>query len=136
MQPLKHQNARSKLDQIISQSFRVQWIVEDPKKTKAENLFPKIQRVNDVLNFIGDKPNTVERKRLGKFDAERVETRSLLVTSSSEVEARLVLAERKEKRKTLSELGCISLQRHRKMMPSKKNLIFRKRNDLLNRRGA
>ena len=120
MQPLKHQNDRSKLDQIISQSFRVQRIVEDPKKTKTENLFSKTQRVNDVLNLIVEKPNTLERKRLGMFDVERGEPRSLLITSSSEVEARLVLAERKEKRKTLSELGCISFQRHRKMMPSKK----------------
>ena len=76
VQPVKHQNDGSKFDHNISQSFRMQGVAEDPKKTKAENLLPTT-KVNEMLNLIGEKPNFVELKRLGKFD-EKKETAELV----------------------------------------------------------
>ena len=40
----------------------MQGVAEDPKKTKAENLLPTTQKVNEMLNLISEKPNFAELK--------------------------------------------------------------------------
>ena len=132
MQPLKHQNDTSKLDHKISQRFRTEGVAEEPKKAKAENLLPRTQKVNEVLNFSAERPSIVDLKRLGKFDEKTVKLRSLLTTSASEHEARLVLAKSKEKPEALSEIGICLLAAFLKDDAINKNLNLKNRRDPLN----
>ena len=85
----------------ISQSFRKQGIPEDPTKTKGENLVPTKDQVTEKLSQTGVTPKALELKRLGKLNAEQKKPRTLLVTVSSELEARLTLAKRYEQREVL-----------------------------------
>ena len=62
LKSLKHQNDSPKFDHNILQSFRMQGVAEDPKKTKGENLLSTTQKLNEMLNLIGEKPKNVEMK--------------------------------------------------------------------------
>ena len=120
VQPLKHPNDRYKFDHKISQSRRVQGVAEDPKKTKAGNLVPTTQNVNEVLKLICEKPNIVELKRIDKIDQKKVKPRILLLTFLSEHETRLVLAKPRKNGKPCLKWAYISFQCYRKTMPSMK----------------
>ena len=67
---------------------------------------------------------------------KRVRPRSLLITLSSEHEARLVLAKAKEKREALSEKGIYLSPTISKDDAIKENFKMKKRRDLLNERVA
>ena len=82
----------------ISQSFRIQGIPEDPTKTKGENLVPINDEVTEILSQIGATPKVLELKHLAKLSAEWKKPRTLLITVSSEHEARLTLAKSHERR--------------------------------------
>ena len=131
VQPLQHQNDRSKFDHNISQCFRKPGVADDPKETKAENLLPRTLKVKEMLNFIGEKSNIVELERLCMSDVTRLKLRSLLITLSSDHEARLVLAKAKEKRVALSEMGIYLLEALSEDDAIKEILILKKRRALL-----
>ena len=71
----------------INKSFRIQGIREDPERSKGEKFVPTTEKVHEVLNKLGVKPQIEEIKRLGKFSKERIKSRTLLITLSTEHEA-------------------------------------------------
>ena len=48
-------------------SFRVQWIPEDPDKTRDQNYVPTHELVTHILKNIGVEAEIVNLRRLGKF---------------------------------------------------------------------
>ena len=87
----------------IKQSFRIQGIPENHNKTKAENLVPTTDEVNEKLSEIGVRPEVKELKRLGEFKRDRKKRRTQLVTVANEHEARLALAKSIEHREELAK---------------------------------
>ena len=73
----------------ISKSFRIQRIREDFEKSNGESFVPTIEKLHEVLNKLGVKPQIEEIKSLGKFIKEHVKSQTLLITLSTEHEARL-----------------------------------------------
>ena len=71
------------------------------RRLVLENFVPTTERVNYVLKTIGVQPQIVGMKRLGKFCKERAKPRTLLVTVSTEHEARMILAKNFENRDKL-----------------------------------
>ena len=55
-------------------------VVDDPKKTKEDNLLQTTEKMNEMLILIVEKRNIVEMKRLGNFGEKIVKQRSLLIT--------------------------------------------------------
>ena len=104
----------------IKQSFRIQGIPEDHNKTKAGNLVPTTDEVNEILSEIGVRPELKELKRLGEFKRERKKPRIFLVTVANEHEARLALAKSIEHQKELAKRNIYLLPALSKKMPSKK----------------
>ena len=98
-----HSKEPPDLDHIIIKSIRIQEIPEYPDKSKAENLVPTTNEVNDVLNRIGVTTQITELKRLGKFGNTRKKSRTLLLTLPAEHDDRLVLQKAHEKRTVLTE---------------------------------
>ena len=115
----------------IKQSFRIQGIPEDHNKTKAENLVPTTDEVNEILSEIGVRPEVKELKRLGEFKRERKKPRTLLVTVANEHEARLALAKSIEHREELAKRNVYLLPALSKEDALKENLILKKRRELL-----
>ena len=95
-------------DHNIKKSFRLQGIPEDVEKSRGENLVPTTKKVNNVLKTIGVQPQIVGMKRLGKFSKKRAKPRTLLVTVSTEQEARMILAKSFENRDKTRERTCLS----------------------------
>ena len=131
VQPLKHQNNRSKFDHNISQRFKVQGVTENPKKRKAENWLSVTQKVNEVLNLIGEKSNLVELKRLGKFD-EKSKTAELAYNLLNWTRSRFDIGEGHGKTGSLGWNGHTSPSSVIKDDAINENLILKKRRDLLN----
>ncbi len=124
--------AKNTNDLNIQQSFRIQGIPEDPKKSKGENLVPTNEAVQSILTTLGVKPQVTELKRLGKFDnPNRSKPRTLMVTLANEHEVRLVLAKSREKREELSEKNSFILPALSKEDSIKENLLLRKRKELI-----
>ena len=120
------------IEHNVAKSFRIQGIKEDPGKTRQENLVPASEEVLQVLNDIGVKqPQMQEIKRLGKFDKERKNPRTPLVTVVTEYEPRLVLAKSVEKRLELIERGIFITTALSKEDARKENLCLKKRRQLL-----
>ena len=115
----------------IKQKFRLQGIPEDQNKTKAENLGPTTDEVNEILSEIGVRPEVKEVKRLGEFKRERKKPRTLLVTVANEHEARLALAKIIEHRKELAKRNIYLLPALSKEDALKENLILKKKRELL-----
>ena len=130
VQPPKHQNDRSKFDHNTSQSFRMQGVAED-RKIKAMNWLPATQKVNERLNLIGEKPNIVELKRLGKFD-EKSKTAELAYSLLKWTRSAFDIGEGQEKTGSLVWNGHISPSSVIKDNAINENLILKKRRDLLN----
>ena len=82
---------------ISKKSFRIQGIREDPEKSKGENFVHTAEKLHEVLNKLGVKPQIEKIKRLRKFSKERIKSRTLIITLSTEHEARLVLVKSFEK---------------------------------------
>ena len=102
-QPGAGKEVKQEIHHNINKSFRIQGIREDPEKSKCENSVPTTEKVHEVLNKLGVKPQNEEIKRLGKFSKERIKSRALLITLSTEHEAGLVLAKSFEKRDELRD---------------------------------
>ena len=101
--PIKNERSNSKNedkydDHNIKKKFRIQGVPEDVEKSRGENLVPTTEKIDDVLKTIGVQPQIVGMKRLGKFSKERAKPRTLLVTVSTEHEARMILAKSFENR--------------------------------------
>ena len=102
-QPGAGKEVKQEIHHNINKSFRIQGIREDPEKSKGENFVPTTEKVYEVLKKLGVKPQIEEIKRLGKISKERIKSRTLLITLSTEHEARLVLAKSFEKRDELRD---------------------------------
>ena len=121
-----HSREPPDLDHNIRKSIRIQGVLEDPDKSKAENFVPTTNEVNDVLKRIGVTTQITELKRLGKFSNTRKKPRTLLLTLPTEHDARLVLAKAHEKRTGVFILPALS-----KKDTIKENLCLKKRRELL-----
>ena len=64
----------------IRKSFRIQRIREDFEKSNGESFVPTIEKLHEVLNKLGVKPQIEEIKSLGKFIKEHVKSQILLIT--------------------------------------------------------
>ena len=69
---------------------------------KVETLVPTEEEVNKILNDPGLKWNFLDLKRLGKLDANRKKSRTLMVTVANDHEACLTVAKCYESRGHLS----------------------------------
>ena len=98
----KKSAAAAKNDDILK-SFRLSGIPGDVEKTKDEHLVPTREEVKKNMNFLGFKPQITEKRKLEKFNRERVKPRTLLVTLSNEYDKKLVFAKSREKRSELSD---------------------------------
>ena len=95
MKPVKDMKAQSgagkevkhEIHHNINKSFRIQGIREDLERSKGENFVPTTEKLHEVLNKLGVKPQIEEIKRLGKFSKERIKSRTFLKTLSTEHEA-------------------------------------------------
>ena len=92
---------------------------------------PTTEKVHEVLKNLGGKPQIEEIKRLGKFSKERIKSRTLLITLSTEHEARLVLAKSFEKRDELRDEEIYLLSALSKEDARKENLCLKRQRELL-----
>ena len=115
----------------IIKNFRIQGIREDPEKSKGENFVPTTEKNHKVRNKLGVKPQIEEIKVLGKFSKERIKSRTLLITLSTEHEARLVLAKSFEKRNELRDEENYLRPALSKEDARKENLCPKRRRELL-----
>ena len=111
----------------INKSFRIQRIREDPEKSIGESFVPTTEKVHEVLNKLGVKPQIEETKSLGKFIKERIKSQTLLITLSTEHEARLVLAKSFEKRDEQQDEEIYLLPALSNEDARKKNLCLKRR---------
>ena len=93
--------------------------------------YPTTEKLHEVLNKLGVKPQIEEIKRLGKFSKERIKSRTLLITLSTEHEARLFLAKSFEKRDELRDEEIYLLPALSKEDARKENLCLKRRRELL-----
>ena len=69
----------AKRKEITSRNFfRLQGIKKDPNKSKAENLVPTHDQLNEIIHLIGARREINEFKILGKFNPEQTKHRKLL----------------------------------------------------------
>ena len=130
-QPGAGKEVKQEIHHNINKSFRIQGIREDPEKSKGENFVLTTEKVHEVLKKLGVKPQIEEIKRLGKFSKERIKSRTLLITLSTEHEARLVLAKSFEKRDELRDEEIYLLPASSKEDARKENLCLKRRRELL-----
>lgn len=131
--PVVKKTTKPQMTHDTNKSFRIQGVPEDLEKTVNENLVPTNEAVNEILNMVGVSPNIVEMKRLGKFKTEtpRTKPRTLLVTVSSEHEARLTLARCYEKREELKDSNYFVLPALSAEDAAKENQVLKRRRELL-----
>ena len=122
---------KHEIHHIINKSFRIQGIREDPEKSKGENFVPTTEKVHEVLNKLGVKPQIEEIKRLGKYSKERIKSKTLIITLSTEHEEGLVLAKSFEKRDALRDEKIYLLPALSKEDAMKENLCLKRRRELL-----
>ena len=80
----------------INKCIRIQGLPEDPNKSKGDNLVPKNDEVNDLLNSIGANAHVTEIQRPGNFRNDRKKSRAVLVTLANEHETRITHAKSQE----------------------------------------
>ena len=130
-QPGAGKEVKHEIHHNINKNFRIQGIGEDPEKSKGENFVPTTEKVHEVLNKLGVKPQIEEIKRLGKFSKEPFKSRTLLITLSTEHEARLVLAKSFEKGDELQNEEIYLLPALSKEDARKENLCLKRRREFL-----
>ena len=130
-QPGAGKEVKQEIHHNINKRFRIQGIREDPEKSKGENFVSTTEKVHEVLNKLGVKPQIEEIQRLGKFSKERSKSRTLKITLSTEHEARLVLAKSFEKRDELRDEEIYLLPALSKEDARKENLCLKRRRELL-----
>ena len=75
-QPGAGKEVKQEIHHNINKNFRIQRIREDPEKSKVENFVPTTEKLHELLNKLGAKPQIEEIKRLGKFSKERIKSRT------------------------------------------------------------
>ena len=133
-QPGAGKEVKQEIHHNINKSFRIQGIRKDPEKSKGKNFVPITEKVHEVLNKLGVKPQIEETKRLGKFNKERIKSRTSLITLSTEHEARLVLARSFGKRDELRDEEIYLMPALSKEDARKENLCLKRRRELLDER--
>ena len=131
-QPGAGKEVKHEIHHNINKSFRIQGIREDPEKPKCKNFVPTTEKVHEVLNKLGVRPQIEKIKRLGKFSKERIKSRTFVITLSKEHEARLVLAKSFEKRDELRDEEIYLLPALSKEDARKENICLKRRTELLN----
>ena len=62
-QPGARKEVRHEIHHDIKKSFRIQGIREDPEKSKSKNFVPTTEKVHEVLNKLGFKPQIEDIKK-------------------------------------------------------------------------
>ena len=124
--PTKMMKMMSGMDLNIRKIERIQRVAEDPEKSKPENFVPTTNVVNGILEGMGVTSRIIELRRLGKFDSDRKKPKALMLTLSTEHEARPVMAEAFERRHDLKDKGNFVLPALSKEHSRKRNLCLKK----------
>ena len=103
--PQNAKNNNNTTTHSIEHNVRVQGIHEDPNKPRDVNLVQTHEKLEKILENIGDKPKIVQYKRLGTFNKESTKPRTLLVTLENPAAVNLVIAKSTEKRDEMKEMN-------------------------------
>ena len=96
---------------------------------KAKNLFPKLEELNPI-NLIGGRTEIEEPKPSGKFNHERSNPRTLLITVSSDFEASLTISKSHQCRNQLKK-SVYTLPALSKEDAEKENALLMRRQELV-----
>lgn len=129
--PARAPNDRTKSNNNIETSFRIQGIPEDPNKTRDQNFVPAYEKVSYMMKIIGAEHEIVELRRLGKFDAVKTKPRTLLVTLQSPAAVNLVMAKSAEQRAKLKDMNLFISRALSKEDSIKENLCLNRRKELI-----
>ena len=108
-------------------------MLDDHEKSKAEKYVLTTDVVNGILEGMGLKSHITELQRQGNFESDRKKPRALMLSLSTEHEARLVLAKASDRRHDLMDKGTFVLLALSKGDSRNENLCLKKRRQLLER---